>query len=352
MFNSGKNDMAILAENVAKIASGDYSVQVSKKMMGRSDSLGRLAQSIEQIRIRSAENAEKENERKDELKNSLTDIDSQIDSISAAISEIGSAMEIVDNGMNENVSSGKNISEMVRVIKKSADSMSERSDDGAKQAESIHKRARESKDIAAENHQNTHNVKQEINTSLDKALEDAKVVDQINDLTESIMGIAAQTNLLALNASIEAARAGEAGKGFAVVADEIRSLAEQSKKTATNIQEITGKVTGAVANLSDNASRLMQFISSDVSKVFHEFDETVAAYDGDAEYMGKLVSDFGQEARELGSAVKGISDSAQRTEDAATEGAENSQKTAELIDRLRANTDELRTAARKLNNMN
>ena len=61
MFNSGKNDMAILAENVAKIASGDYSVQVSKKMMGRSDSLGRLAQSIEQIRIRSAENAEKEN---------------------------------------------------------------------------------------------------------------------------------------------------------------------------------------------------------------------------------------------------------------------------------------------------
>lgn len=125
-----------------------------------------------------------------------------------------------------------------------------------------------------------------------------------------------------------------------------------SRKTATNIQEITGKVTGAVANLSDNASRLMQFISSDVSKVFHEFDETVAAYDGDAEYMGKLVSDFGQEARELGSAVKGISDSAQRTEDAATEGAENSQKTAELIDRLRANTDELRTAARKLNNMN
>ena len=243
MFNSGKNDMAILAENVAKIASGDYSVQVSKKMMGRSDSLGRLAQSIEQIRIRSAENAEKENERKDELKNSLTDIDSQIDSISAAISEIGSAMEIVDNGMNENVSSGKNISEMVRVIKKSADSMSERSEDGAKQAESIHKRAKESKDIAAENHQNTHNVKQEINTSLDKALEDAKVVDQINDLTESIMGIAAQTNLLALNASIEAARAGEAGKGFAVVADEIRSLAEQSKKTATNIQEITGKVT-------------------------------------------------------------------------------------------------------------
>ena len=54
MFNSGKNDMAILAENVAKIASGDYSVQVSKKMMGRSDSLGRLAQSIDQIRIISA----------------------------------------------------------------------------------------------------------------------------------------------------------------------------------------------------------------------------------------------------------------------------------------------------------
>ena len=54
---------------------------------------------------------------------------------------------------------------------------------------------------------------------LNKAIEDSKSVDQVNNLTNDILNISSQTNLLALNASIEAARAGEAGKGFAVVAE-------------------------------------------------------------------------------------------------------------------------------------
>ena len=61
-------------------------------------------------------------------------------------------------------------------------------------------------------------------TELEQAIVEAKVVEQINVLSESIMDITSQTNLLALNAAIEAARAGEAGKGFSVVAEEMRKL--------------------------------------------------------------------------------------------------------------------------------
>lgn len=42
-----------------------------------------------------------------------------------------------------------------------------------------------------------------------EALEQAKAVDQIRMLSQSILEISAQAHLLALNASIEAARAGE-----------------------------------------------------------------------------------------------------------------------------------------------
>lgn len=66
--------------------------------------------------------------------------------------------------------------------------------------------------------------------------------EEISSTLSVITNIAAQTNLLALNAAIEAARAGDAGRGFAVVAEEIRKLAEDSRKSAKNIEQVVKDV--------------------------------------------------------------------------------------------------------------
>lgn len=81
----------------------------------------------------------------------------------------------------------------------------------------------------------------------DVVTELGKCSQQIGTIVEAIRKIASQTNLLAINASIEAAHAGEQGRGFAVVANEVRTLAEQSRKAATEIERMTKSIQQGVA---------------------------------------------------------------------------------------------------------
>ena len=170
--------------------------------------------------------------------------------------------------------------------------MNDSADCGNETVDIIKNRAITMQQATMDSKKNAVEILREISTQLESAVSESKSVDKINELTGNILDIASQTNLLALNASIEAARAGDAGRGFAVVADEIRSLADSSRDTANDIQNISNLVTGAVMRLAENAQKMLDYIGTDVMRDYDSFVEIVNQYEEDADLMSHILSEF------------------------------------------------------------
>lgn len=317
--------------HIDEIAQGDFSKEFEQDLLKRKDDFGQLADSLEKMRSEMKELIGEVKSEALEITGMVQEIDTSIRALDDQIENVSATTEELAAGMEETAASSEEINAMSHEIESAAKSIAERSQDGANEADEIRERAVKIKKDTDENDRRTRSIHEEINESLTKALEDIKVVDQINVLAKSIMDITGQTNLLALNASIEAARAGEAGKGFAVVADEIRVLAEQSKAAVAHIQEVTVNVTAAVENLANDAERLLEFVGNDVVESLGGFAEMANSYNSDAANVDSLVTDFSASSEQLLASINGVMDAISDVSKTATEGATGTTDIAEKV---------------------
>ena len=297
----------VVAE-IEVIAGGNFAHKMQANMMKRKDDFGQLAGTLETMResvcgLLSQVKTEAAN-----IDAVVESMDTNISNLNGEIEDVSATTEQLAASTEETAASAEQINSMTQQIDGAAKEIAVRAQDGATEAEEIHKRAAQTKETTVENRKKVQEMLGEIRERLEKALEDAKVVEQIGVLADSILAITGQTNLLALNASIEAARAGEAGKGFAVVAEEIRVLAEQSKDAVANIQAVTENVDEAVGNLTKDSNRLLNFVDTDIVKSFDEFEKMADDYNMDASKINDLVSDFSATSEELVASISNITE--------------------------------------------
>lgn len=273
---------------------------------------------------------------------SVTSVNGNATDISAVMEELSATMEEVSATL-------ANVNERVERAGQGMDRISEQSEHILHYASEMQDRATQLENTAVTNKDTTSTMIQEIFSTLQQAIENSKSVEEVNALTDEILNISSQTNLLALNASIEAARAGEAGKGFAVVADEIRVLADSSRETAGNIQQINAKVVTAVEELVKNSENIVTYINENVLKDYDGFVDSGHKYRADADYINEVMTSFTDSVDHLRQTMNEVVENVNDVSSAVEQGAEGVANAAENTTQL---VGEMETIMKEIDDSN
>ncbi len=259
--------------------------------------------------------------------NSVNDLSALTEELAATMTEVGRNASTI----NENAAS---VSDEVNAIADKTNDINDYSKRMKAHAENM-------ENTASTNMAVTKEKVSQILDVLNQSIKDSSSIDQIDSLTGQILEITQQTNLLALNASIEAARAGEVGKGFAVVADEISQLADASRETANNIQKINSVITTAVHNLAEHSNDLVEYLNDSIMHDFESFVEAGVEYKQNATYIENVMNEFAGKTDVLKDTVAEIATSIDTISNAIAEGSEGVTSTAESMQVLASDIDNI-----------
>jgi methyl-accepting chemotaxis protein len=186
------------------------------------------------------------------------------ETINQMVIQLQNAIEGISEGVNS----------FVQVSEKMKSNSITLSQGATEQAASVEQVSATMEEMMANIEQNTNNatateeIAFNVTEDAENGREDMKksgvMLKNIAEKISIISDISFQTNILSLNASIEAARAGKYGKGFAAVAQEVGFLAEKSKDSAFEIEDLSVNS----IKIAENSTELLEKLVEDIKKTY------------------------------------------------------------------------------------
>ncbi|MFC7686447.1 methyl-accepting chemotaxis protein [Ureibacillus sp. GCM10028918] len=301
-----------------KVRTTDEIGDLGKAFISMQDNLKALLRNIEQ-------NAEQVAASAEELSASSEETSAVTEQVSTSIQQVSSSVEKQKVSVEASVLALNEISDGATHIANFSSEVTELTQEASKQAleggESVGKIVNQMESI--------HESVSESNKIIHSLTERSKQVDSILKI---ITGIAEQTNLLSLNASIEAARAGEHGKGFAVVANEVKKLAEQSRESAKDIQDIIS----AIQDDTENTVKIMSHVTQEVNNGVNISNEAVTRFYTIIDTMNKVTPQM----EEVSATVQQVSASIQETTERVNDNALLAQGNAAASEEVAASAEQ------------
>jgi methyl-accepting chemotaxis protein len=158
--------------------------------------------------------------------------------VDSAIAELVDLMQKAKDGVLNQQQATEQVASAITEMAQTVQSVAESTENATKSTEEAKVAATEGHNMVDNSISETQGLSTLIADANNAIVGVEKSSSKIGTVLDVIRSISEQTNLLALNAAIEAARAGEAGRGFAVVADEVRTLAQRTQQSTSEINEI------------------------------------------------------------------------------------------------------------------
>ena len=203
------------------------------------------------------------------------------------------AMEQISAGTEEQANEAEKTSEQIHNLGNEIDYAVSKAMEVEKITESTKKLSIKSKDtikLLTRKSKETDRITKEFTEDTKKLNES---MEKIQKITDAISVITKKTSLLSLNATIEAAKAGDAGQGFSVIAKEINSLSTQSKESAKMIKPLLKEIKFQTESSINTSKRVHKIVEEQMKAVFSTqdaFDEIITSMDNVIEKIIELNS--------------------------------------------------------------